>query len=170
MDPPGHQRGVSLQACPKGETCSEYAYFADISTASECVEHCCADWSCWAFSFYPSGFVGNNSERGGPGHSCAGGTPCCVLLNDMHDAALPTALPGAQSGVRAKLPARWDAAFRASTAVSSVSFGDTLFIGGQSVYPRAHGLGGWDLGDEFPTTWADDGFQYSGAGDDSHRW
>ncbi len=32
---------------------------------------------------------------------------------------------------------------------------------------RAHARaqGGWSLGDEFPTTWSDDGFQYSGAGD-----
>jgi hypothetical protein len=41
------------------------------------------------------------------------------------------------------------------------------YIGGMSVYPKSHGDGGWDLGDEFPTTWADDGFQYSGAGDNS---
>jgi hypothetical protein len=169
MDPPGHQRGVSVAACPKGQKCSEYAYFADVSTASECVEHCCADWSCWAFSFYPSGKVGSNTEPEGPGHSCAGNTPCCVLLNDMHDAVVPSHITGAQSGVRAQLPARWDPSYEASTLISNVSFSNKLFIGGVNpagtpVYPTMP-AGGWSLGDEFPTTWADDGFQYSGAGD-----
>ena len=32
------------------------------------------------------------------------------------------------------------------------------------MYPKAT-EGGWNLGDEFPTTWDDDGYQYSGAGD-----
>ena len=27
--------------------------------------------------------------------------------------------------------------------------------------------GDWDLGDEFPTAWADDGYQYAGAGDNT---
>ena len=179
LDPPGSQRGVSLDACPKstgegpnkvkGETCSEYAYFASVTSASDCAETCCADWSCWAFTFYPMGRNGSNNEPQGPGHSCDGSGPCCVLLNDMHDAVVKSPLPHTQSGVRAKLPARWDPTFRRSTLVRNVSFGDKLFIGGQSVYPKGHHIPQptWSLGDEFPTTWADDGFQYSGAGDNS---
>ena len=163
LDPPGRQRGTPIGGCGAGNTCSEYAYFADARTSSQCVARCCADWSCWGFTFYPSGRKGSNSEPQGPGHSCDGTTPCCVLLNDMHDPVVRSALPGTQSGVRAKLPARWGADFRRSTLVSNVSFGDKLYIGGRFLYAKAHG--NWDLGDEFPTTWADDGYQYSGAGD-----
>ena len=83
----------------------------------------------------------------------------------MHDAVVPSKLPNTQSGVRAKLPARWSTAFEASTAVKRTEFGDKLYIGGDSVYPKQHAAGGWSLGDEFPTTWSDDGYQYSGAGD-----
>ena len=44
--------------------------------------------------------------------------------------------------------------------------GNVISAGGMSVYPKAHGSS-WDLGDEFPTSWSDDGYQYSGAGDNS---
>ena len=185
LDPPGHRRGTPIANCSTGTTCSEYAYFADVPTVSECVNLCCSDWSCWAFTFYPAvyGRKGSNREPNGPGHSCDGTTACCVLLNDMHDPVVPSKTPrqsrvrhggavhpivrAVQSGVRAKLPARWDAAaFAPSTAIKHAEFGDKLYVGGASVYPKG-GAGGWDLGDEFPTTWADDGYQYSGAGDNS---
>ena len=165
MDPPGKYR-LSPTGCKR----SEYAFFDSVTTARDCVELCCGDWSCWAISFYPTGKVGNNSEPNGPGHSCEDDTkPCCVLLNDMHDPVLPSNVSGAQSGMRAKLPARWSSEFTPSTLVTKVSFGDKLYKGS---LPRKDKKAGWwhsgeggSLGDEFPTTWAADGMQYSGAGD-----
>eukprot|EP01052_Picozoa_sp_SAG31_P012205 SAG31_NODE_707_length_12684_cov_16.884863_11_plen_521_part_00 len=165
MDPPRHYR-----LSPPGCKFSEYAYFADAKTVAECVEKCCGDWSCWAFSYYPVGKVGNNKAPEGPGYSCNGTTPCCVLLNDMHDPVLASnsTYADTQSGVRGKLPARWNLDFEASTVIGNVSFGDRLYFGtltGKKI-PNwwEHGEGG-SLGDEFPTTWAHDGMQYSGAGD-----
>jgi hypothetical protein len=85
FDPPKHQRGTPPGQCGRSNTCSEYAYFNKSITAGECATTCCNDWSCWGFTFYPLGRIGNNMEPEGPGHSCDGTTPCCVLLNDMHD-------------------------------------------------------------------------------------
>ena len=177
LDQPGHRRGTPSNAKPvQGQaTGTEYAYFADASTAHECVQRCCSDWSCWGFTFYPVGRVGNNDEPAGPGHSCDGTAPCCVLLNDMYDPVLPSGdnLPHSQSGIRAKLPARWDPSFEASPLIKSAHFGSRLCIGGDGsgggkpVHPKGRAQGGWDLGDEFPTTWDADGNQYSGAGDNS---
>ena len=67
----------------------------------------------------------------------------------------------------ARGPARWDPGFEPSKAIATVRFGEKLYVGGAGVYPNARGGGGWDFGDEFPTLWADDGHQYSGAGDNS---
>jgi hypothetical protein len=158
LDPPGHRRGTPANVHVKGQpgqpprptpthliphptphtppssplAGTEYAYFADASTTSECVARCCSDWSCWGFTYYPVGRIGSNDEPAGPGHSCDGTTPCCVLLNDMHDPVLASGgnLLHTQSGVRAKLPARWDRSFEASPLIKSVHFGSKLYIGG----------------------------------------
>lgn len=103
------------------------------------------------------------------GNSCNDPTqPCCALLFDFEDTLVPATVPGVRTGIRGKLPARDPPLGTVrSTRIKNVSFGEKLYIGGQSVYPKAHATGAWDLGDEFPTTWADDGFQYAGAGDNS---
>ena len=103
------------------------------------------------------------------GNSCDDPTqPCCALLSDFEDTLVPTTVPGVRSGIRGRLPARDPPLGTArSSVIKNILFGDKLYIGGESVYPRAHATGTWDLGDEFPTAWADDGFQYAGAGDNS---
>lgn len=100
------------------------------------------------------------------GNSCGGDTPCCVLLTDYEDPVVGATLPGARSGVRGMLAARTPPGVP-STAIKGVAFGSKLFIGGASVYPLSHGSGTWDLGDEFPAAWSEDGFQYAGAGDNT---
>ena len=94
--------------------------------------------------------------------------PCCALLYDFEDLVVPATLPGATSGIRHKFQAREPGNGRPyppSTIIKNMSFGDALYIGGKSVYPKSHASGNWNLGDEFPTSWSDDGYQYAGAGD-----
>lgn len=94
--------------------------------------------------------------------------PCCVLLSDFADDVVPSTIAGARSGLRGRLPARDPPpGTERSKTIKNITFGDTLYIGGQTVYPKSHESGSWDLGDEFPTTWSDDGYQYAGAGDNS---
>ena len=86
--------------------------------------------------------------------------PCCALLSDAEDLLVPATLPGVRSGIRARLPARDPerGRYARSAIIKNITFGDKLYIGGMSVYPKAHGKQ-WDLGDEFPTSWSDDGYQ-----------
>jgi hypothetical protein len=150
---------------PKGKTGNNSAMWPKITLQKRPVRQVidCANAS------QARGFECRGDNLSPLGNSCNDPTkPCCALLFDFEDAVVPATVPGVRSGIRGKLPAR-DPPLGTlkSTVIKNVSFGKMLYIGGRSVYPRDHASGNWDLGDEFPTTWADDGFQYAGAGDNS---
>lgn len=103
------------------------------------------------------------------GNSCNDPTqPCCALLSDSESLLVPATVAGVRSGIRGRLPARDPerGRYEHSSVIRTITLGDTLYTGGLSVYPKARGSA-WDLGDEFPTSWSDDGYQYAGAGDNS---
>jgi hypothetical protein len=81
--------------------------------------------------------------------SCVADQPCCVFKDDASD-PLVAGAAGVQTGRRAMLAAK-DPPFPNSTAVLWAHIEPKMYIGVN--------------GDEFPMSWAKDGAQYSGAGD-----
>ena len=127
------------------------------NTVHDCAELCCHDWSCEAFAFCAAGAEHLCEAMGGKegvpvAGSCAAGRPCCVFKDDASDPLIPagSAWRGLQTGRRSMLPAT-DPPYPNSTSVPWASIEPRMYVGVN--------------GDEFPTTWARDGAQYTGAGD-----
>lgn len=127
---------------------SPYAWItmAAASTPRDCARLCCGDWSCVGFAFVVPGGVPSNATAG-----CPSNETCCILKDDL-DALVPKTgeYSHVTTGVRAKLPARAPP-FARSEVIRSATIQDHMYIAAS--------------GDEWPTTWADNGAQYTGAGD-----
>jgi hypothetical protein len=112
------------------------------SKLKDCIELCCGDWLCQSFAYSPANV------------SISSSSPSCALKDDIEkvvekNSSTPLSVI---TGARSFLPSIPPTVAN-STAIKpgSVTFADRLYPGID--------------GDEFPTTWDDDGFQYTGAGD-----
>lgn len=118
------------------------------ATAMDCAFSCCHDWSCEAFTFYPSAVASPCK-----GSSTQQAQTCCIFLSDV-DALVVTKDVTIRSGVRSKLSAV-QPPYPKSTAIKSIKLNPKFLIGIN--------------GDEFPITWGKDGHQYTGAGDNKQH-
>lgn len=115
------------------------------SAATDCADICCRDWCCIAFNFHTQEDTGSKT---------------CVLLNYAAPLIESPEHTTTVSAVRAHLPAKTPP-YKNSTAIPplkdgsgwGVFFEQKMYIGIQ--------------GDYHPTTWASDGHQYAGTGDNS---
>mmetsp|Transcript_24286 Transcript_24286/g.45446 ORF Transcript_24286/g.45446 Transcript_24286/m.45446 type:complete len:471 (-) Transcript_24286:170-1582(-) len=111
-------------------------------SSTQCGILCCHDWSCESYEYHPDG--------GSVGGNCTAGNPCCVFRDDIDPLVEIDAGSNVITGTRTKLSSV-SPPYPKSTAIPSAKVGSDYILGVN--------------GDEFPITWAKDGNQYTGAGD-----